>query len=108
MALTHSPSYLEKWYAEWMQGHTPGKDTFGIYLIYPMLTYLGYDRKVNRYRYRCKHLVESKNGKCSCSIYKHRPRYPCAEYGTGDVTRIRMGAGDDKPKNGKLYPGCVF
>lgn len=104
MGLIHPPSYFEKWYKEWLDNETPGKDVHAIYLIYPMLIPLGYDRRVKKYRYRCKHLTAGNR----CSIYPYRPKYPCKEYGTGDPDRIRMDQFAYQKRNTKLYPKCVF
>jgi Fe-S-cluster containining protein len=103
MALGVSPEELKKYYYNWKDDVKDTDRASSIDLIYPMLIFKGYDKKVKRYRYKCKHLIR-KGKKAICSIYPIRPDALCAQYGL----RENMTMGIVGSINNQLYPGCVF
>lgn len=103
VALTISPKELEKSYNSWYGNKHNFVEYKQIYLLYPMLEYKGYDKKVKRYRYSCKHLKFERK-KAFCTIQKIKPTL-CYEYGTN--SKLNMGA-NIASENKKLYPKCVF
>jgi len=107
VAITQSPATLKEWYLNWRDNkkHPDGaKKKFAndIWLLFPMLMYKGFDKKVKRHRYFCKNLkkIKGKN-EYTCTIYPIRPEM-CAEFGRD---AIKHGYLMDK-SNKKLYPKC--
>lgn len=102
VALKVSPKDLREDYLSWIDDTKRTLNFSGIHLIYPMLEFLRYDKKIGRYRYRCKHL-KKENGKAICTIYEIRPSM-CTEYGQESLHTM----GEIIPKNRRLYPKCVL
>jgi len=104
MALLLSPKELEKSYLYWKDNNKYKYyiSFVEIYIIYPMLEFKYYDKKVKRYRYSCKHL-KYKGKKAYCSIQKIKPRL-CSDY--GQENKLTMG--QSRAHNQKLYPKCVL
>lgn len=107
MALQVTPKELERYYRDWDNSVKNRTKVSYIYLLYPMLLPLGYDRKIKRWRYKCKHLIR-KNGKAVCTIRKHRPASPCRSYGEENTDNKFNMAYNLEPRNKKLYPKCIF
>jgi Fe-S-cluster containining protein len=74
LTFNKSPKQLKEEYNEWFNSiKIKGNYTRDIFLIYPMLKYKKYNKKVKRYIYECKHLKFVKN-KAMCTIQDIKPR----------------------------------
>lgn len=104
VALHYSPAQLKRYYLDWrfqrkLKSGDKRSNWIDIYLIYPMLTALGYDKIAKVHRYKCKNLKD-KNGKYYCSIYSIRPGM-CIDFGKWNIdtqTPMKM--------NKEFYPDC--
>jgi len=76
-----------------------------IFLLYPMLTYIGKSHTVNWYYYRCKHFIRDKKGRGVCTINDIKPDM-CADfpYYRG-YKNVRIGQAPDAPSS---YKGCGY
>ncbi len=102
IALAMSPKEFKKHYMDWVNEVKDRRKVSEIHLLYPMMKYKGYDRKVKRYRYICRFL-EVKNGLKTCGIQDIKPEM-CRQYGVPE--KLKMGV--EGSLNQKLYPNCVF
>jgi len=102
VAISVSPKELKQHYMDWSKNVKDKHKVAGIDLIYPMLKYIGYDRKVGKYRYRCRFL-ETKGKIKSCGIHDIKPNM-CSSYGLRE--KFKMGI--EGSANQRLYPKCVF
>lgn len=107
MAVSVSPEDFKKAYLNWVNGRKKGIQYTDSHLLYPMLTYLGYDKKVKKHRYKCKHFTRDKTGLGVCTIYNIRPAFPCIDFGRDEARGLRLCSKPGKG-NKKLYPECVF
>ena len=104
MALGLSPKDLENSYKSWNSESKEFVTFEDIHLIYPMLIYKGFDKKIQRYRYTCKHLDYDKKGRAFCQIQGIKPDV-CKRYGT---EKQEMDMGYKKSVNQEYYPGCAY
>lgn len=104
MALEFTPKELETCFDQWKKSEPQFHKLTDIHLVYPMLRFIRYDKKINRYRYRCVHLSIDKTGKACCDIHKHKPDV-CKSYGSPNRT-LTMGIAVRVNKD--FYPKCVF
>jgi len=85
--IPYSPKQLRNNYMAWIKQLKRPKIIEDIFLIYPMLKYLSYNKKRKRYIYSCVHLNKEK-GKFKCGIQKIKPRM-CADFPYGRPSYVK-------------------
>lgn len=73
LTLHYSSRKLKEEYLKWFN-QKGGTYVQEIYLIYPMLKYICYDKKIKSYIYKCMHFKKLLNRKGLCKIYNIKPK----------------------------------
>ena len=100
LMLKLSPQTLKKEYIRW-DTRDGGNYTSDIYLIYPMLKYKFFDKKVKSHIYQCIHFKRDKNGKGKCVIHDIRPSM-CSNFPSYNKISMYL------DRNPSQYIGCGY
>lgn len=100
LMLTLSKEDLKEQYLGWYKSKI--KDCIeDIFLIYPMLRYIKFDKKLKRHIYKCVHLKKDKNNKGMCEIHGIRPKM-CSGFPSYRSTQMCLN------RNPSQYIGCGY
>ena len=81
LGIDKSPTKLKAMYTDWVKSKNKLVVIEDIYLIYPMLRFIVYDKKAKLYMYSCIHR-EKKKGKATCGIQSIKPKM-CSQFPYG-------------------------